>query len=286
MDISNEEGFFEFNLADKRYCSLNYRFTLSSNWGRGHTEYLMITVVTSTLQQTTPFQVPIEQFVKAMKANSVLYKGLYDPKSNNDPEIANSLEKIHELFLKCNEDCKKSLKECVLGHIAFIGLYRVGKTSLLELITKGVFDSNIRPTLGVQIVKFMVENFGLMAYDIGGQTNLKLVWDQIKVKPKAIIYVLDANAKPEQNAETRQHFDEVITHFYFTNSHPVQHIPLLILANKKDLNPTIDKTKVEEILQPNRYDIMYNIGIVSARTAENVFENFRWLMQQILFCTD
>jgi signal recognition particle receptor subunit beta len=285
MDISNDEGFFEFNFTDLQLHSLNYRFTLYSEWGRGHIEYMMISLVTSTSNQTLIFKPVIENFVKEIKADPKFFKALYLKEKQIDPEITEYHKKLHEQFAKCVNDAKSCFMQGLLGHIAFFGLYRVGKTSLINRITTGKYDLNVRPTLGVQIIKFMIENYSLFAYDVGGQTHLKSLWDQIRVKPKAIVYVIDSAFTEAQLKEARLHFDEVITHFIFDKTNKQSYsFPLLILANKKDLNPAISEAKIKQILQPERYDLKMNIGVVSALTNEGVIENIRWLVQQLMFC--
>ena len=63
--------------------------------------------------------------------------------------------------------CQKD--QLVVGKIMVLGLRAVGKTSILKRVSTGNFDENVRPTLGTQILKTVIEELRFLVYDMGGQ---------------------------------------------------------------------------------------------------------------------
>ena len=116
---------------------------------------------------------------------------------------------------------KKSLKLFVFG------LDRAGKTSILERLKRKEFVQTKR-TLNLNLLNFVLDNVNLVCWDLGGQIGFRRSWRNYLKEPNVLIYVLDMHDK--------ERFPEAKEELWRILEYPESNgIPLLILANKKDL---------------------------------------------------
>lgn len=118
--------------------------------------------------------------------------------------------------------------------VAILGLNGAGKTTYLEQIKK-LLDSNykgrdlskITTTVGLNHVKLQLKDCILNLWDLGGQKELRPLWNGYLEECHGLIFMMDSSDKAR--------FDEVIESLEQIMS--VDHVhanPLLILLNKCD----------------------------------------------------
>ncbi|XP_018335827.1 ADP-ribosylation factor-related protein 1 [Agrilus planipennis] len=165
--------------------------------------------------------------------------------------------------------------------ILILGLDNAGKTTYLEA-AKTKFTKNykrmnpgkITTTVGLNIGKISVAGISLNFWDLGGQSELQSLWDKYYAESHAIIYIIDSSDR-DRIEESKETFDKMIA------SESLQGVPLLVLANKQDIEDCMGVREVKPIFNKNAHligkrDCM--VMPVSALTGEGVDEGIHWLV--------
>jgi len=77
------------------------------------------------------------------------------------------------------------------GKIIVAGPSKAGKTSILNRIRNLEFNPGVKPTLGVQSFKFIMNEVDFFIFDLPGQEKLRESWYNKSLEPNGIIYVID-----------------------------------------------------------------------------------------------
>jgi small GTP-binding protein len=285
LDIDIQKGFFEYNYYSEDYDVLlaNYYVEIESEWARGKSEQILLTIVADPIQNPKAFKPLLEKYAKILKETPNLYKAIYSG-SKEDSEIKIMQNELKKIFQNLVKDCENSLEETTLGQIAVIGPSAVGKTSILNAINQKAFDPSLKPTLGIQITRVVLESYKINAYDVGGQARFGMLYQRLLHPPKGIIFIIDINASKEKQLQARELFRNILEHYYGEKCRACtdEKIPVLILGNKIDLNPDFDKDCIKKWLELEEFDIEYKIYTTSALKNIRVYSSFRWLVQKLV----
>jgi len=285
LDFStDQDGFFQHaNVQNEKFVCANYAFKIKSDWARGSIELLMLSLIPDDDVKPEVYHENLKEFALAVKKESKIFKAFYDPKVKNDADIPRCAKKVKDLLTSCYEQCMRNPEAQKPGNISILGIESVGKTSIINRIN-GNGITNIKPTLGMQIIKSVIDNFSFRVFDVGGQERIRKEWFNSPI-PDAIIFVMDSSASVEQSQEAQGEFARVMDHYF--GKHAITELdkdtPVLILANKIDLNQKIKEKDIEKILSPKKYGINYRIGCISALKNIGLEENFKWLVHSFLF---
>eukprot|EP01100_Stratorugosa_tubuloviscum_P000982 TRINITY_DN121_c0_g3_i6.p1 TRINITY_DN121_c0_g3~~TRINITY_DN121_c0_g3_i6.p1 ORF type:complete len:188 (-),score=87.44 TRINITY_DN121_c0_g3_i6:57-620(-) len=155
--------------------------------------------------------------------------------------------------------------------LTIVGLHGSGKTTLVNVISGGVFEENMIPTVGFNMRKVTKGNVTIKLWDLGGQVRFRSMWERYCRGVNAIVYVIDA-AAPENFEAAKKELHELLA------KPPLANIPLLILGNKNDLPEAL---KVEELIDvldlksiSGREVCCYSI---SAKNSVNIDVTLQWL---------
>lgn len=162
-------------------------------------------------------------------------------------------------------------KMCVIGEAA------AGKTSLIRRFVVDKFDDKYIVTIGTKTSKKILSirdgninvSLKLMIWDILGQSHFDKLKESAFKGSNGAFIVLDLTRK-----ETLQAFDKWLESLY----NIVPNIPVIVLANKNDLEPKFTKDEIEEVL--NKYGFPY--FLTSAKTGENVDNAFYTLGKMMI----
>ena len=161
--------------------------------------------------------------------------------------------------------------------ILLTGLQSVGKSSIMKRLTQHEFDSNIKPTLGTQIYKMILQNTQFQILDMGGQKKLRSNWYSPTLKPDGIIYVIDCAGDSQLFTEAREEFNRLIAHYTASRV-----LPILILGNKVDLLPEKNAYLLKEVIFEIPDGVIYEMRYCSALTGEGIDDAFKWLVGEIM----
>ncbi|KAK6155732.1 hypothetical protein DH2020_009980 [Rehmannia glutinosa] len=163
-------------------------------------------------------------------------------------------------------------------HVLILGIDKAGKTTLLEklksqyLNLEGLAPDRIVPTVGLNIGRVEVSNTKLVFWDLGGQPGLRSIWEKYYEEAHAVIYVVDA-ACPSRFEDSKSALEKVLQH------EDLQGAPLLILANKQDLEEAVSTDELAQYLDVNRLDErVFTFQAVSAFDGLGIKESVNWLV--------
>jgi len=286
LDISEGEGFFEHDtkVGKEHLSCANYSFEIDSPWARGNKDAAMFSLIVDADQKPEIFEATLEKFATEFKNAEDIYKGFYTRTDKTDKDIPQQNQKIQDLVNDCYEECRRLPEAQKPGKIMILGLQAVGKTSIINQLTANKFDPKIKPTLGMQIIKSVIDNFKFNVYDLGGQEKIRKDWYNKNIIPDAIIFVIDVSAGEKLQDEAKEEFNRMISNFFTKGSEQElpEDTPILILGNKKDLKENISTKKIEEFLKPSE-NLNYRVGVCSALKNEGLEEAFKWLVKSFLF---
>jgi len=129
--------------------------------------------------------------------------------------------------------------------VIIVGLDNAGKTTLLEKIksmynrTLPLPSDKVAPTIGQNIGRIVLPSTILQFWDLGGQRDIRNIWERYYDECHAVAYVVDAS-DVERMSEGWEIFDTVL-------NHPrIMGLPLLLLANKQDLPNSLSVEAIRE----------------------------------------
>ncbi|XP_061787695.1 ADP-ribosylation factor-like protein 4D [Nerophis lumbriciformis] len=130
-------------------------------------------------------------------------------------------------------------------HVVVVGLDSAGKTSLLYRLKLKDFVETI-PTKGFNTEKVKVAVGGSRAvtfqvWDVGGQEKLRPLWKSYTRRTDGLVFVVDAS-EAERMEEARVELHKI------SRSSENQGVPVLVLANKQDLDAALPAGQVEKLL--------------------------------------
>ena len=109
-------------------------------------------------------------------------------------------------------------------------------------------------------------------YDLGGQSKLRTLWQHYLKDTKGIIFVIDSQDVNRLD-EARSELESVMNHM-------VGAVPLLVMANKQDMEGVANCEDVKERLELDKY-AQCEIQATCAVNGEGVNEGWEWLVNKI-----
>jgi small GTP-binding protein len=162
---------------------------------------------------------------------------------------------------------KKEIKGLILG------LDNAGKTTILKSF-KGETKLNLAPTKGFNYQKFDYNNTTFILWDLGGQKTIRKFWEDYYQKENdGIIYVIDSSDS-ERLEETGKELYNIL------QQPELSGVPLLIYANKQDLNMALSADEIMEQLGLEDIDDRnWTIIACSALTKQGLSTGLHWLIE-------
>lgn len=177
--------------------------------------------------------------------------------------------------------------------VLILGLDNAGKTTLLEqlksqfpLTDKGRRNEeqklkaldNIMPTVGQNVGHVKVANVLLKLWDVGGQENLRTLWDSYYEQAHAVVFVVDSCDR-DRIEECRQTLDSIVSH------ESIEGAPILMLANKQDKEDRMEVEDIKEIFNKIAEKMSARdsrVLPVSALEGTGVAEAAEWLSTRLV----
>ena len=158
--------------------------------------------------------------------------------------------------------------------ILILGLDNAGKTTLLNYLTNEE-NKNLKPTQGVNGKSIQCCGITLNVYDLGGQQKIREYWKYYYDNVDALVYVIDGTDEGRIK-ECNDSFQELL------NEEKLKNIPVLVYANKADLQGCLGPDEIIEKLNMN--DIIgrdWSIYACSALKGTGVKDGIKWIFEKI-----
>ncbi|XP_061911157.1 ADP-ribosylation factor-like protein 4D [Entelurus aequoreus] len=164
-------------------------------------------------------------------------------------------------------------------HVVVVGLDSAGKTSLLYRLKLKEFVETI-PTKGFNTEKVAVgvsRAVTFQVWDVGGQEKLRPLWKSYTRRTDGLVFVVDAS-EAERMEEARVELHKI------SRSSENQGVPVLVLANKQDLDAALTAGQVEKLLAVHELSVCTSRHVhgCSAVDGEGVQQGLEKLYHMIL----
>ena len=170
--------------------------------------------------------------------------------------------------------------------IALLGVESAGKSCILEwikLLYKDTYETlppppatlkRMHTTVGLNVAKVKASYEKLLIWDLGGKKALRPIWENYVADAEALIWVVDS-ADMERMEESAAVLKELL------EQPNLKHSPLLVMANKQDLDDALDPVSISLKLDMlNDADSRPQcVQPTSAETGSGIKEGLEWLLE-------
>lgn len=129
------------------------------------------------------------------------------------------------------------------------------------------------PTVGLNVAKLRVAGEKALVWDLGGVAALRSIWDPYVTEAEALIWVVDS-ADRSKLGDSRDTLKQLLT------KSNLKHSPLLVFANKQDVDDAMDPVKISLAL-----DLLMEAELrpqciqpCSSKTGHGIREGLEWMM--------
>lgn len=154
--------------------------------------------------------------------------------------------------------------------ILLLGLDAAGKTTILYRLRLGDVVTTI-PTIGFNVEEVVYKTLRMTVWDVGGQDKIRPLWRHYYQGSDALIYVVDTN-DPERFGLAKTELHAIVS------DDSLRTIPILVFANKMDLNGARSISELTKALELNVLrSHQWFIQATSAVSGEGLYEGLEWL---------
>jgi len=111
----------------------------------------------------------------------------------------------------------------------------------------------------------------MVFWDLGGQQGLRVIWDKYFSDAHALIYVLDASNVKRMD-EAQKELESMLRHKDLADA------PLLVLANKQDLDESLTADEVWKLLDVRFGSRLVHFLPISAMKGRGIEQMMKWLL--------
>ncbi|XP_073698201.1 ADP-ribosylation factor-like protein 11 [Garra rufa] len=142
--------------------------------------------------------------------------------------------------------------------VLLMGLDSAGKSTLLYMQQRGV-AMETSPTVGFNVATVQLDKkTSLSVWDVGGQGTMRPNWKYYLEGCKVLVFVVDSTDRARMG-EAQKALKKIL------NDEHLKGVPLMVLANKKDLPNAMTIREVSTFLELDRYtDRKWEIQACSA----------------------
>ena len=159
--------------------------------------------------------------------------------------------------------------------IIFCGLSNAGKTTILNIFTKGdVFKTG--PTLGVSLSTLPVKDINFRIFDLGGQERFREEVTPLLPFADIIVFVVDSANKSKIN-EVSTEFKRILKN---TNR---KLTPIVVLRHKSDKKKIMkENTIISKFGLKSLLDRKWVVLSTSAVTLEGLTDLYKWIVNEAI----
>ena len=159
--------------------------------------------------------------------------------------------------------------------IVVIGLNNAGKTSILYALQLNKFVET-QPTIGGTVEELSHKNVNFLAWDLGGQEQLRESWSLYYQSTDAVIFVVDSS-EPQRFSIAKKELHKVLA------APELSKACILIFANKQDVQGALPAVEVAKALgMSNVKNVCWTIQPSSAVTLHGLHDGLSWVVDRLM----
>jgi len=147
--------------------------------------------------------------------------------------------------------------------VVICGLDSAGKTTMVSFLQNGTFIEHT-PTMGKEMTRIEVQGIRIDLMDLGGQKDFRDLWLGEASQAECVIFMIDAYAMERFN-EAKEELWKLSDIF--------KKKPLIVLANKYDLQPVAQISEIIDALDLKKLP-SFEIIPISCRTGFGIVKSF------------
>ncbi|KAL0491825.1 ADP-ribosylation factor-like protein [Acrasis kona] len=156
------------------------------------------------------------------------------------------------------------------------GLDNSGKSTIINKLNPKKIDKPVDPTVGFSVEEFEKNQIQMTVFDMSGQGRYRYMWECFYQKLDGIIFVIDST-DDQRLCVARDELYAILRH------KDVESTPILILANKQDLDNAIspaDLTTALHLYALNARE--WNLVATDALKGTGIEDGIRWLSDSVV----
>jgi len=147
--------------------------------------------------------------------------------------------------------------------VVICGLDSAGKSTMVSFLQNGTFMEHT-PTMGKELSTIEVQGVTINIMDMGGQRDFRSLWLGDVSDAECVLFIIDAYAK--------ERFNEAKDELWKLSS-VFKKKPLIVLANKYDLEPVASLSEIIEVFDLKKLP-SFEIFPISAKTGYGIVHAF------------
>jgi small GTP-binding protein len=162
------------------------------------------------------------------------------------------------------------------ARLMMVGLDNAGKTTILRRL-KFAETAETVPTIGFNVETVQYGSLSMTVWDIGGQEQIRKLWRHYYSGTQAVIFVVDS-ADSARSGDARDELHNLMSAF------ELRGVPLLVFANKKDLQGAMTQRELVDALQLRsvaEHEHEWRVQVTCATSGEGLYEGLDWLAKAL-----
>ncbi|VDL95514.1 unnamed protein product [Schistocephalus solidus] len=152
-----------------------------------------------------------------------------------------------------------------------------GKSTIVNHLQGTCPKQIIIPTIGFSIHRITLKHLTFTCFDMSGQGRYRNLWEHYYQEIDGIIFVVDSTDKLRLLVASDE-MEQLLSHKKIVN----RPIPLLVLANKKDIGGAYTASQIANALGlANVRNRPWNISSASALTGEGMQNSMSWFIDEV-----
>jgi len=162
-------------------------------------------------------------------------------------------------------------------NILVIGLNSAGKSTLINKLKPEICQQKeVRPTNGFETPWIPFRNYCLRFRDMGGASNYRPLWQNHVEDLHGIIFVIDSSDSTRFSTAAEEL--HAVCSLSAVQARP---IPILVFANKNDLEESAPKDVIERSLRLNEIsNHVCNVMSVCSQYSKDILQGIEWLVMR------
>ena len=161
--------------------------------------------------------------------------------------------------------------------ILMLGLNGAGKTTILYQLKMGEAVKTI-PTIGFNVETLDYKGMAITVWDVWGQDKIRVLWKHYYHNTDGLIFVVDSTER-ESLEDVAYEIKKMV------DEEELRFCPILVWANKQDLNTALPPGEIAERLNMGQYSgRLWLVQGSSGTTAFGLKEGIDWLKENYRKC--